>query len=140
PMDGLKLSAWADWADAKLREPYNGIPDGAFLPGSARFSAHGSVEEEFLLPAQTMGFVGGEINYVGARGSDFVFLGSGRDLPAYSRVDLHAGVRHLDWTLSLYSNNVFNRRGVLNGAPVGSFGATFFLPPRTMGIGIMRSF
>jgi outer membrane receptor protein involved in Fe transport len=150
PVTGLKIAGWISWNSAVLTSAF---PDtatvygvsGNRLPYSARRSGNISIDEEFPLGGRLKGFVGGTLSYVGDRQGEFT---SGpptpppRQLyPAYAKTDLHAGATYDAWRMSLFVNNLGDRRGVLAGG-LGSFPASAFtyIQPRTVGVSFTRSF
>lgn len=148
PTDGLRIDAWAVWNDAVLTEPMptpeqggvNG-PVGARLPFSSRFSASASADYEFPLASLT-GVAGATVSYVGDRVGTFIADDSARQVfPAYTKADVHAGVKTEQWTFDLYLNNVTDERGVLGGGN-GTITPTAFqvIQPRTAGFSIARTF
>jgi len=61
-------------------------------------------------------------------------------LPSYGRTDLRTGVHYDTWEVTLYANNVFDRRALLQG-PVDTFpSVNIFIQPRTVGISLAKSF
>jgi hypothetical protein len=55
-------------------------------------------------------------------------------------MDLHAGVRYDLWTLSLFGNNVLDKRGLLD-AGIDVFPASYiYIQPRTIGLNVARTF
>jgi iron complex outermembrane recepter protein len=145
PFESLAVGAWVTWNDAKLTEsfpassPVVGNPDDR-LPYSSRFSASVSLEQSIPIGAVT-GFVGGSWSYVGARHGLFKAQGIARQsLPSYARTDLRAGFRFDAWSANLFANNVFDKRGLVQG-PVDTFPPTsLYIQPRTIGLNVARSF
>lgn len=148
PAEGLHIGGWLVWNEAVLTEAMptleqggvNG-PAGARLPFSSRFSASASTEYEFPL-AQLTGVVGATVSHVGERIGTFIADDSAREVfPAYTKADVHAGVKIDRWTFDLYLNNVTDERGVLGGGN-GTIMPTAFLliQPRTVGLSIARTF
>jgi len=148
PADGLRIDAWAVWNNAVLTEAMpppeaggvNG-PVGARLPFSSRFSASASANYEFPLGALT-GVAGATISHVGDRVGTFISDDSGRQVfSAYSKTDVHAGMKTQQWTFDLYINNVTDERGVLGGGN-GTITPTAYqlIQPRTVGFSVARTF
>ncbi len=146
PSSGLTLSGWVDWSDAHLTQ---GFPtssfvsgaSGAQLPGNARFSAYLSAEQEFPITGRLTGFAGAEVSYVGHRLDQFTSTPDRQVLPAYAKLDLHAGTRFGAWVVTLFANNVTDRRGLLAGGlgniPPNGF---YVIQPRTAGLTAYRTF
>jgi iron complex outermembrane recepter protein len=148
PFSGLKLTGWVAYDDAVLTQdlPAAAVLAGFYgasgdrLPLASRFSASVSVLQSFPLGEATSGFVGATASYVGDRLGDFGAQGTPRqDLPAYTKTDLRAGVKHGEWNVDAYLNNLTNRRGLLNGGVFPGF-AYYYIQPRTVGLSVKRSF
>jgi iron complex outermembrane recepter protein len=148
PIRGLTLQLVGTLANAELTQPL--APEspvvgasGDRLPGGARVSGALSVQQEFPLKGAANLFIGGGLSYVGERLGQFTpaSLGARISYPAYAETDLRGGVRFSSYTLSIYANNVTNRRGVLSGGPPAS-GLTgfFYIEPRKIGLSISSSF
>lgn len=147
PLRGLTLSAWAAWNEAVLTQ---GFPasDAAYavagsrLPYGSRFSGNVAANDEFPLVAGLTGFVGSSVSYVGERWGVFTNAPQRQNLPAYAKTDLRAGINYDSWTISLFANNVADKRGVVSGglgtAPNQS--AFVFIQPRTLGLNVAKTF
>ncbi len=146
PIAGLVIGAWVAWNDATLRQgfPSNSSAYGVAgdrLPYSSRFSGNVSVEDNFPVIGNWTGFVGGAFSYVGDRLG--LFEGGPPDvsprpyLPPYAKLDLRGGLRYDTWTISLFANNVVDRRGVLlNDSPPYAV----LIQPRTIGLSVVKTF
>jgi len=90
---------------------------------------------------QTTGFVGGAVSYVGDREGNFNNSALRQDYPAYSKVDLRAGIKRDSWTINAYATNVTNRLGVINGG-VGYIPpyAFVYIQPRAVGLNVSKAF
>jgi len=147
PVSGLTLAAWLAYDDAALTQSFppggpgqaSGV-SGDRLPFTSRWSGNVSLNQDFPLSAQTTGYLGGAISYVGDRQGIFVADPPRQSYPAYTKTDLHAGVKYEDWTFNLYANNVTDRRGVLGGG-IGNDPpyAFVYITPRTIGLNISKS-
>ncbi len=144
----LQVNGWAVWNNAQLTEAMplpeqggvNG-PAGARLPFSSQLSANAAVNYEFPVGVLD-GVVGSTVSQVGKRVGVFVADDSPRQVfPAYTRMDVHAGVRTDEWTFDLYLNNVTDKRGLLGGGN-GTITPTAFqvMQPRTVGVSVARTF
>jgi len=146
PLAGLTVAAWGAYSDAALTQDFPagsaayGVA-GNRLPLSPRISAHLSVKQEFPLSDNVTGFVGGAIDYVGNRYGLFVSTPDRAYYPAYARTDVSAGTRFDSWTVSLFGNNMTDRRGILGGGN-GMFPpfAYNIIQPRTVGITVSKTF
>jgi iron complex outermembrane recepter protein len=153
PLTGLSVTAWVAWNDARLTEP---MPPGSSvvgasgdrLPYSEPFSGNLSVEQTFplaVLSPGITGFVGGSVSYVPDRVGEFasVYLvpPERQDLPAYTKIDLRAGIDYGTWRVNLYVNNLADKRAVLDGGldliPNNAF---LYIQPRTIGISVSKTF
>jgi iron complex outermembrane receptor protein len=146
PLPGMKLSSWVAWNEAVLTQPFpaNSLDYGAAgdpLPFSSRFSGNFSANEEIALPHDLQLELGGLVSYIGAREGVFAATAQRQSFPAYARTDLHAAIRDDSWTLSLFANNVTNRRGLLSGGLGTTDPNTFtFIQPRTLGLSLLKTF
>lgn len=148
PLSGLSLTGWAAWNDAKLTEPFPtnstayGL-SGDRLPYGSRFSANASVQQDFPIWNRLTGSCGASVSYVGEREGVFgtVAAPERQIYPAYSRVDLHAGVKSDSWQANLFVTNLTDRRGELTGG-VGTFPpfAFTYIQPRTAGVTLLKEF
>jgi iron complex outermembrane recepter protein len=150
PLDGLKVSAWGVWSDAVLTDPFPPLSaayglSGDRLPYSSRVSGNLSVDQEFTLTGSVSGFVGGSVSYVGSRVGGFASVNSGsparQDLPAYTKIDLRAGMTYDAWTVNVFVNNVADKRGIIEGGiGTGLPFSFFYIQPRTIGLSLVREF
>jgi iron complex outermembrane receptor protein len=143
PVSALTIGAWIALNDAQLTRPLlaggglYGVA-GDPLPYSTRFSANLTVDDEFSLARNVTGFVGAAESYIGER--DDVFSASSStpraQLPAYAKLDLHAGVRYESWKFSAFANNAANKIGLLANAET----QVFLIQPRTVGVSAEKTF
>jgi outer membrane receptor protein involved in Fe transport len=148
PLKGLKLSAWVAFNNGVLTSGFpptatvTGV-SGDRLPFSSRFSGNLSVDDEFPLATGTMGFLGGSVSYIGDRDGDFPTPPQVTRpvLPSYTKIDFRAGVRYESWKVSLFANNVADKRGVVYfGVGLGAAPMVNFIQPRTIGLSLSRNF
>jgi iron complex outermembrane receptor protein len=146
PAAGLSLGISAAYDDAVLTKPLPVTstvegPSGARLPYGSRVSGNATVDEEFPLYLDWSGFVGAAVSYVGEREGEFTATPSRQIFPAYATTNLRFGVRDDLWDITVYGNNVADRRGAVGGG-VGSFipYGLFYIQPRTFGVVVWRSF
>jgi len=146
PWEGFTASAWAAWNDAELTEdmPSNLLAvgrEGDTLPYSQEFSGYLSLDQVFPLDSGLSIFLGGAVAYVDDRLGHFVngIAASRAELPSYTEVNLHAGLRGDQWQLAAYVNNVGDERGVLafSDLKAGDYQTT---RPRTIGMTLSRDF
>src|SRR5205807_551936 len=87
---------------------------GDRLPYSSRFSARFSADQEMRLTGDVRAFLGASISYVGDRVGEFVPTAEEAPLrqkyPGYAQTDLHAGVKSEAWRVSVFFQNVADRR------------------------------
>jgi iron complex outermembrane receptor protein len=154
PIHGLVFGAGLTYTDAFLTSavPSIGAADGARLPYIPLWA--GSLTVDYSQPVGDgwAGFVGGGWTYSGSRYS--AVQGSiangeiqGLEVGAYGDMDIHAGVRSHDMTISLFAKNALDSRAFL--APATYFYDALTLPidikapvlqPRTIGLSIDKSF
>jgi len=151
PIQGTTISFQGSVGTAELTQalPTAGYaygPPGDRLPYSIPKSGSLSIDQDLFHIADTTGFLGASIMYVGERKGEFQGSDAPRLLyPAYTTVNLHAGIRHDQWHLNLFANNVGNRRGIIGGGnstsidnPAGYYATV--IQPRTVGLSISRDF
>jgi iron complex outermembrane receptor protein len=150
PVSGLTIAAWVTWIDAELTQsvPGAGIAgeiygfEGDRLPNTPRFSGNLSLDYNFPLASDLRGVVGGALSYVGDRLDAFSSASPERqDLPAYAKLDLHAGTTYNSWTANLYVNNVTDKRGLISGGIGNQLPYSFYyMQPRTVGLSVAKTF
>ena len=146
PTRGLTVTASAAFDDAALTKPFPSTSTaygstGNRLPFATRSSAYVSAEHAFPLANALLGVIGGGISYVGDRIGIFQATPLRQYLPAYTKIDLRAGIKRNVWMAQLYVNNVTDERGLINGG-IGYIPANAFsyIQPRTVGLSVSRSF
>jgi iron complex outermembrane recepter protein len=154
PADGLAIAGWIAWSDAELTEDFPSTSQtrgfsGDRLPFSSRFSWNLSIEQRFRVFANARGFLGATVAHVGDRLG--VFRGPAmsaaapslprQTYPGYYKVDLKAGVIHGPYTVTVFVNNLSDKRGVLSGGlgftPAFAF---TYIDPRTVGVNVVMTF
>jgi len=153
PLDGLTLALWSTWTDAVLRQGFSSQivvygARGDRLPYSSRFSARFSADQEMRLTGDVRAFLGASISYVGDRVGEFVPTAEEAPLrqkyPGYAQTDLHMGVKSEAWRVSVFFQNVADRRGVTGGGynNQSNFDQYWFnyIQPRTIGLSLERTF
>jgi outer membrane receptor protein involved in Fe transport len=144
PATGLTLSAWINYSDAKLTDdlPLSALGSGGSgdrLPYSSHISGNLSVDKDFALGAETRGFVGASLIYVGNRKGAFQADPLARStFPSYTQWNLRTGVKYDTWTLDAFVNNVGNKRSVI--ADGGELGLNLFnyTRPREIGLSLAK--
>jgi len=165
PLRGLNVGLTMAYSDAVLKKD---IPEasgigraGDRLPSSARVSASLSVDQDFPIADRSSGFVGVSIAYSGERVGPFATRlappegsppgtvgepGIRNRYPAYTTVDLRAGLKYDAWTFGVFTRNVGNVRGLLSGGPrTGEASVTAdynytVIRPRTYGVSVSAAF
>jgi len=146
PARGLQVAGWLAWNDAVLARdlPPNATAfgrKGDRLPFGSRFSASGSIDYEAPLGAKASASLGASISYTGSRLGDFQSTPQREIYPAYTTVNLSAGLVVDQWAASLAVNNLFDSRGIVSGG-LGTYnpGSFDLIHPRTAIFSISRSF
>ncbi len=151
PTRGLTVNANLTYTDAQLTQNAPGVSgkSGDELPDVPRWAGHLGADYDFPLLADWSGFVGGGVHYVGDRASGFVSNTPATfvrpTIPAYTTVDLHAGIIHHGWTMELYVKNAGDDRGISNLSSVSLSGASnpyeaAIIQPRTIGLSVSASY
>jgi len=151
PAKGLRLAGWVTYDNAVLTRalPHNstvyGQP-GDRLPYGSRFAANLSWDFQFPL-GRLAGSCGATVSYVGQRVGAFVAAipdetPERQVFPGYTQIDWRAALTEAErWSLTLYINNLADRRGIIGGG-VGTQIPTAFEPiqPRTIGLTLSHNF
>jgi len=144
PISSLTLSAWIAWSEAELTQAVPSIfgYPGDRLPNTPRVSGNFSLNEDFPIVANIVGFVGGMVSYVGDREDIFSTASPQRQyLPPYAKTDLRTGIKYDNWSANLYVNNAADKRGVITGGIGNANPSSFYLiQPRTVGLTLSKSF
>jgi iron complex outermembrane recepter protein len=147
PWTGAAVALATAFTDAKLTEdlaaPIRAVGlSGDRLPYSARFTGNLSVDQEFALVSHWNGFAGASVGYVGDRFGQFNTNKQPRlRYPSYSEIDARTGVRSDVWTITLFANNLGNKRGIVGGvasAAQSNFDA-IYIQPRTIGVSVIAN-
>ncbi|MCX7248422.1 MAG: TonB-dependent receptor [Burkholderiales bacterium] len=144
PQKGLKISGNAVYNNAALTESFpvgsstSGKP-GDRLPFSSRFTTSLFATQEFPLWGYK-GYVGGGATFVGSRLGDFENVGVARvDLADYTTMDLQAGLRAKNWTLSLFAKNLTDVHAYTGSRVTGATERLFLIAPRIIGLSLTYS-
>ncbi len=151
PVPGLTLSANGAYTDAKLKDdttPDVGGLAGDPLPWVPKWSGAVHADYQFPIGPTVDGFVGTSVSYVGKRVAEY----NNRHLddksliriPAYTEVDLRAGVIVGRFTIEAFAHNLFDKRGLVDAGSFPSLVAPPVVPnggasasairPRTFGL------
>jgi iron complex outermembrane receptor protein len=148
PLAGLRIGGWVAFNDASLTEDLPTGPAVGFagdqLPFSAHLSGNLSVSQEFPFPGKATGSLEGLVTYVGDRKGVFRGAAFGvplprQDFPAYTQIDLRAGVTRGDWRINLFINNITDKRALLPSA-ASNPNVLYPIHPRSYGISVAREF
>jgi iron complex outermembrane recepter protein len=146
PLKGMTVATSMSYNQAELTESLGastarGVA-GDRLPFTSRLSGTASIDQRFPLAGEWVGFAGGSVAYVGDRVGVFTGLGAQRQVyPAYSQVDLRAGLEFRSWRLNAFVTNVGDKRGLVGGG-IGQSNAKLFniIQPRTIGVTVSKRF
>lgn len=146
-VDHLTLGLAAGYENAQITEATvaSRTVVGQPLTGVPKWS--GSVTAQYSIPLGVRSaFVRGQWEYTGDRTSfNNVAPPTGRPLGSYSTLNLRGGVNQGPWELTLYAENLFDKRGVIGdlipeGAELTGRPRLFVVRPRTVGLQLRREF
>ena len=153
PIDHLRLTSWVVFSEAEITGyPESALLAGAFagpgtpLPYASRFSTNLTLDYESAIARELEGFAGVAGTYIGAREGEFAGCADltcavplpRQALPAYAKVDVHAGLNYQTWKATVYATNLLDRRGLLTSVSPPTVFAE--IPPRTIGISVSKTF
>ena len=140
PARGLTIAGNVGFTDAKLTQDaplIGGSPEaGDRLPFSAPWSASLSIDKKFDLLNGLELSVGGTVAYLDKRRGAYIPDGQVA-FPAYTTVDLRAGLTNGKWNLSVFASNLFDKAVPIAGGPQASgtlLYSAIFNRPRTFGL------
>lgn len=178
PAPGFTLAASSSFNDAKLTTNFcayanptqdcsipgpggrpNSVlaPSGTRLPDTARFKANVIGRYEWSIGGKADMHVQGAFVYEGERNGD-LRVGTRNivgDFPSYTNVDLSAGLTQNDWSVELYTTNLFDSKGITsrsvqcgesvcgdpnNETASGGIFYNYTMRPRTIGLKVGRKF
>ena len=146
-IEHLTLNLAVGYEDAAITEAtvQSRTVVGQPLTGVPKWS--GSATAQYLIPLGIRtAFIRGQFEYTGARTSfNNVAPPTGRPLDAYSLLNLRAGADQGPWELTLFVQNVLDKRGVIGdlipeGAELAGRPKYFVVRPRTLGLQLRRQF
>lgn len=169
PIDGLAINLNGAYTDAVLTadtDPiYAGGVKGDWLPYAPKWSAALSGDYNFESIGDWTPFIGGTWHYIGERQSGFTpyadVLGGYMPanlyehqyaLPAYSTLELRAGINWTKWSLEFYAKNLTDAKGIESfsayGTSIASASLNFptggpsaaLIQPRIVGVVLRGSF
>jgi iron complex outermembrane receptor protein len=112
PVSALELALAATYNDARVTEaePAIGAEKNERIPGVAKWTASGSAQYSFPLGTRLDGYIRGDLQFVGKSYNNFVE----RDVQGnYALFNLRAGAEAGPWEVSVFANNLFDRRARL---------------------------
>jgi iron complex outermembrane receptor protein len=144
PVDGLTLTGTFAYTDAYLNAavPLLGAAAGEPLTNTPKFS--GSLIGEYRRPIAEdwVGVMGGRYSYVGDRTSSYngsttvpQFI-----LRSYSMIDLHVGVEHDRYRLTVFVHNAGNVAGQVSAYSAYGYSDVGVTRPREVGVELSASF
>lgn len=141
PTPQWRLSAALTYTDARLTQDVPGVQakSGDRMPNTPTLSASANLDYYFTV-ASYKAFVGATATYVGPRDSGFPGGISAPDfkMPGYFKADLRAGIDFRKANVSLFVQNLFDRRGIQSvqtlKVPFGGPAQVAVIRPRTFGM------
>ncbi len=147
-VDHLTLNLAAGYEDAKITEAtvQSRTVVGQLLTGVPKWT--GAATAQYSIPLNgRSAFVRGQWEYTGERLSynNVGTAGGPRRLDAYGLLNLRGGITQGPWELTLFVNNVFDKRGVIGdlipeGAELPGRPKFFVVRPRTIGVQLRKDF
>jgi outer membrane receptor protein involved in Fe transport len=151
PFDGFRIGYEAAYTKAEITSAGpSAFLTGYQLPGVPLFSGGVNAQYIWQVFGDWQGDVGASLHYTGAEINDAPTTTSlnTRD-PAYSRVDLRAGIENDRFDINLYVHNLFDHTAYLEQGAVANailapttplYMSAFVLQPRTIGLSIDTKF
>ena len=102
-----------------------------------------SATQDFVVSENATAFAGIAGTYQGESVGNFDVTANRQIYPAYTRLDLRAGVRYTSsWLFNLYATNVTDKRAIIGGGGSYNFPPTSYvvIQPRTIGLTAQYSF
>ncbi|MEO6256761.1 MAG: TonB-dependent receptor [Sphingomicrobium sp.] len=156
PVPRLNLSVNGAYTNARLADDLPPIADqipafsGERLPWTPKLSLAANADYNWSIGSNAQAFVGVSVRHLSKQTTDYdadylAANGRQRRAPAYSVVDLRAGVDFTRFSIELFTKNLFNEDGKTsivgpnaNGLPIYPNGAvaTGVIRPRTIGLSL----
>ncbi len=146
-IDHLTVNLAAGYEQAKITEAtvQSRTVVGQPLTGVPKWS--GSATAQYTIPlGERSAFVRAQWDFTGSRTSfNNVAPPVGRPLASYNTLNLRSGVDQGPWELTLFAQNLFDKRGVIGdlipeGAELAGRPRYFVVRPRTIGLQVRREF
>jgi iron complex outermembrane receptor protein len=144
PMDGLVMNFSVGYLDAEYKEftafidGENRVLDGMTIPNSPEWTASADAEYDFALTGSLDAFIRGEYQYrdeITSSTSSLIQSGFPWEVPSYNVVNLRAGVRHENYTVALYAENLFDEEYFTN-AYQKAFSGGLYIEPGVQRFGV----
>lgn len=147
PVRGLTLSANGAYTQANLTQDtgaYLNGHKGDRLPYVSPFAGALSADYERPVGQDLKAFIGGSLRYADRRLSDFDPTVGQLSLPAYTSLDLQAGIEWKNYRVEVYAKNVNDARGILLitgvGDTVNGGVQAGVMRPRTFGLTLSAAY
>ncbi|MCF6215846.1 MAG: TonB-dependent receptor [Emcibacter sp.] len=113
PIDGLTLTFALGYADAKITDPEGvaGVSEGDFIQGVPNWTVASSGEYIFPMNSEMDGIIRADFNHYGRSFS--TNNGDQRTRPAWTALNVRAGVIRDDWEITLFVDNLTNEHANL---------------------------
>lgn len=141
PSDAWRADLAFSYIDAKLTAdaPALSALKGDRLPDTPKLSFSLSGQYRFSVGETGNGYAGASARYVGRRNSGFNDVAVPNfSLPAYTVIDLYAGISFEKWRLGFYVKNATDKNGFISGdtsmSELGAPAAVAIVQPRTIGM------
>ncbi|WP_229819257.1 TonB-dependent receptor [Kordiimonas sediminis] len=143
--DQLIATFGGAYTDAKLDETVESLTafEGDRVPYVPEFAFSGSLEYDYTISDDLEGFVWGNVQYVGDRGSEFSKTNTNyRHIEAYTLANFRTGIRNERYEASIFFNNAFASKGVIRAQRRFPFDpdASLRVKPRTIGVNLKTYF
>jgi len=144
PTAGLTLRGTAAYTDSHLTEDAPVVKGltGDRMPFVPRLTGSLAADYRFAL-AGMQAWVGGSVNYIGDRRSNFSKQANVVDVPSYTTANLNAGLDVNQFRITVYAKNLSDQRGInfINnvGFPLNPYTAGV-IQPRTIGLDLAYRF
>jgi iron complex outermembrane recepter protein len=141
PTEGLRLAGSVAYQDASLTDGNANLyaADGDGLPNVPEFTAALDADYEFsstgLRPT-----IGASVRYVADRNATFSLAPVRHELPAYTAIDLRAGLTLGAVDAQFFVHNAGDERGELSAITAAGRPAAAILQPRTVGLTLRTEF
>ncbi|WP_333605271.1 TonB-dependent receptor [Novosphingobium sp.] len=117
PIEGLRIQAGVSYVNSRVQkdpaiplDPYGNVVTfvGEPFPNTPKWQIVSDAEYDFPVSATTKAFVGGSVSY---RGKSNAAFGERPEfaLPAYTLIDLRAGIEWDKWQAQIWGRNITNK-------------------------------